>query len=201
MKKLINKSYLILGLLAGVFFSSCEESLEFPDVNFSASETTITAGDTVLFTASSGADLYSIYTGDAGHEYSESVYEVLPDSAYEDVTIPEGEQVITGQDTIRGPITMMALELYDFRKIDANTGDPIDFATGFAMSRVEYKQAREFEYIYTTPGIYTVTLVTTNVGRPDNSGYDGNRADALTYDEYATRRKLQEITIVVNPIN
>ncbi len=84
-------------LLVMAIAISCDDPwlLEPPSFSVSISPENPQVGDTVTFTVSSGADLYSIYTGDKyvdddeiiNHKYEESALSLIPEEAFEFVNI------------------------------------------------------------------------------------------------------------------
>ncbi|TDB62775.1 DUF5017 domain-containing protein [Arundinibacter roseus] len=58
--------------VAGLLLASCENEELAVDVPFSVDKVTTKVGETVTFTVGAGANLSSIYTGDAGKDYDKS---------------------------------------------------------------------------------------------------------------------------------
>lgn len=106
-------------------------------------------------------------------------------AAYE---IWEFVSVLQGQ-TIRDLV-----DLYFQNKSDL-LAPPGGFSTGFAVDRYDKK----LEYTYSTPGMYVVTLVATNVGDKlyTGSGYQDDRTSSG--DEYNLGRVFRELVITVQP--
>ncbi|SNR54242.1 hypothetical protein SAMN06265371_1054 [Lutibacter agarilyticus] len=69
------------------------------------------------------------------------------------------------------------------------------FSTGFAINRYE----KTFEYTYTTPGMYVVTLIASNLSNKQysGSGYQDDRTSSG--DEYDINRTIRELIITVQP--
>lgn len=59
-------------VIAATLLSSCEKEELVVDVPFSTDKATAKVGETVTFTIGAGADLSSIYTGDAGKDFEKS---------------------------------------------------------------------------------------------------------------------------------
>ncbi|MEZ4905358.1 MAG: hypothetical protein R2822_28150 [Spirosomataceae bacterium] len=66
----LSKGGILLVILLA--FTSCDKENIGVDVPFSADKTTVKVGETVKFTIGSGADLSSVYTGDAGKDFEKS---------------------------------------------------------------------------------------------------------------------------------
>ncbi len=79
------KSILALSIAAS-FFIYCEKDEEMPNIQFFADKTNIKVGETITFSASSGAAGYALFPGDAGHEWEKSAAMLVPgegkDSVY-----------------------------------------------------------------------------------------------------------------------
>ncbi|WP_018626519.1 DUF5017 domain-containing protein [Niabella aurantiaca] len=65
------------------FLHSCSREAPVPEVELSASKTTVEPGEEVTFTVTGAADGLAIYTGDAGHEFEFSKYILTKDQDIE----------------------------------------------------------------------------------------------------------------------
>lgn len=95
---------------------------------------------------------------------------------------------------LNGVVTRNAVDLYydDRSVLLAPTGG---FSKGFSVNRY----TKTLEHTYTQAGMYTVTLVATNLSdkQYSGSGYQDDRSSSA--DEYKYKRTFKEITITVQP--
>lgn len=211
-------SGLLSPIILMVLLSSCNMGFELvePNVNLNVSGQSVAVGEEIIFTATGGADLYSIYTGDkyeedgelVNHRFDESAYFLIPPDAFDYIDIAAGDTIIDVRyeeqravDTLLfiGPLRLRKIDVTDYR-MKGEGGVPIPFSTGFAMPREAEGQERSFSYSYSRPGVYRVTLLVTNVGRKqyEGDGYRTGRGNEISFSEYETKTQIVETTITVN---
>lgn len=231
----------VLGLVS-LLSISCEKDAITPDINFTATPTTVEVDETVNFTIAGSAETFVIFNGDTGHEFINS-----------HIAINEGQELNLAKIVLTAEVfsTMTAWIQTQIESYNQDAKTPVDEATVFSqlaqMVGVNYvnkevpkyqisttifpekpnigtnivdtyfedqgtllaptggystgtalnRYSPSFTYAYSQAGVYTATLVATNVSDKNYSGSGSINDRTSSASEYDYFREIKHVIITV----